>query len=145
MDFVRCAIVVSMLCTVPRAALARIDPCALITNAEAGQALGERVKHRPFGPSECLYDAVASESVRSLSVRLITPDDFALPVYDAKPAGGIGDKAKWATSGSAAALYVLKGSNALLINVQPEAMKGNVLLKFQPALTRLGKLAASRM
>ncbi len=62
-----------------------------------------------------------------------------------KPAGGIGDKAAWVTSTTAASLYVLKGSNAILIDVRPEAMKGDVLLKFQPALTRLGKLAASRM
>lgn len=133
------------------AATARItDPCKLLTEAEASEAIGAKL-----GPgvlknlgvvTRCAYSNRAQEQELWLDVQnstAVVSDPVLFDSLghgpDSKWINGIGDQAVWAHSQYATFLYVLKGGNMVAMGL-PRTMA-----TVTPAVEKAAKLVATRM
>ncbi len=126
-----------------------VDPCALLTKAEAEAALGEQVKEpeftdtkNPLGQKLCLYSPVSEKAKRFIQLSVVQNEGMGKSLRDqgynveqlyeetknnltdAKPVSGIGDGAFWGTNG----LHVLKGNFYLNISVGNTSIPQNLEL-----------------
>jgi len=126
-----------------------IDPCTLLTKAEAEAALGEQVKEpeftdtkNPLGQKLCLYSPVSENTGRFIQIGLVQNEGMGKNLRDqgynveqlytetkknltdAKPVSGIGDEAFWGTNG----LHILKGNVYLNISVGNSSKPENLEL-----------------
>ncbi len=98
------------------------DPCSLLTQFEATEALGQRVVQAAApAPTYCRYATPESaNSATALSVTFGIDDDVAsydkfVQREDAAAIAGLGDRAVWNTNGSS--VVVVKGKRRLVLSV----------------------------
>ena len=129
------------------AAPAAVDPCALVTKAEADQALGgDATQERPneANPSPrlatCRYTAARGQGLAVLVVMVRTgySDVEARTTFQGtrdlggtQPVAGLGDEAFWLAD----QLYVLAGTRQLTISGEVSRAQGEALAR--QALARL--------
>lgn len=125
----------------PAAAANNGDVCSLITQTEAGAAMGETaqpgIKGTDSGDASCrFYNATKSKNV---FISVIDPQMLdAYAKMGGKPVDGIGDKAVW-TSGS---IFFAKGSKALQVGLYLNPASLTTMDASEPALA---KAAAGRL
>lgn len=133
------------------AASARIaDPCKLLTQAEASEAVGAKLgagELRHFGTvNRCAFYDPTKEEKLWLDVQNETahvPDSQLFDSFahgpDVKMISGIGDRAIWDHSQIGTFLYVLKGETMVAIGL-PRTMA-----TMTPAVEKAARLIAGRM
>ncbi len=106
----------------PQAAKRANDPCSLLTQREATEALGQRVTQAaPPAPTYCRYATPASDNApTALSVTFGIDDDVAsydkfVTREDAAAVAGLGDRAVWNTNGNS--VVVVKGNRRLILTI----------------------------
>ncbi|HEY0396423.1 MAG TPA: hypothetical protein VGD01_18245 [Candidatus Elarobacter sp.] len=125
----------------PPAASAAVDPCKLVTTAEASAAMGTRslpgAPHKGRTGSSCRY--YSADHKMNVFVQAIGPGDLqGAGQLGGKNVSGIGDQAIWA-SGS---LFIRKGGNFAQVGLYRSA---GSMEHMDPQIVPLGKVAASRM
>ncbi len=95
------------------------DPCTFLTTAQVTAAMGTPVNDGTPGPKNCMWHATKANG--NVYITLRDRASFAAFKSQAQSAGhlvpapGLGDDAFFVAGKDSAALYVLKGSQALLI------------------------------
>lgn len=136
-----------------------INPCSLLTKAEAELALGEQVKEQELSDSRnvlgqkiCIYSAASSMRFIQLSIVQTSGMDKVMKeqgytsamlykdtesmMTSPQPISGIGDQAFWGTPG----LHVLKGETYLTISVGNTDLAENLELAKKIAQKVIQKL-----
>jgi hypothetical protein len=125
------------------------DPCKLLTQAEASEAVGTRVgagELRHFGSIDrCSFPDAAKDQKLWLDVQTASatvPDSALFDSFthgpDVKMVSGIGDQAIWNASQIGTFLYILKGGNMV-------AMGLGKMPTMTPSVEKAAKVIASRM
>jgi len=124
------------------------DPCTFLTTAQVTTAIGTPVNDGTPGPKNCIWHATKGNGNVYLTLRdsaaYSTFKSQAQAVGNMKPVPGLGDDAFFlAESGSSSAtLYVLKGSQVLLIMARVTGNTGeqNQAIERAIAAQAVGKL-----
>lgn len=124
-------------------ALAAPDPCKLVSQGEAGNAMGESAKpaiRSTFhnNPSCRYYNASKTKNVFLVNVGSA---EFARAKQfrgSPMPVPGVGDEAFWKFG----SLFVRRGANYEQVGLY---LNGNSMKQMEPGVQALGKLAAGRM
>jgi hypothetical protein len=122
------------------------DPCTFLTTAQVTTAMGIPVNDGTPGPKNCVWHAIKSNSNLYLTLRDgATYSTFKSQVQatgHASPVTGIGDDAFFMAGGESSALYVLKGSQILLIiaRVAGNTVAQNQAIEKAIATQAIGKL-----
>lgn len=144
-----------------QAAQGLVDPCKLLTKAEAEPALGEQVKDpvlkdtkNPLGQKMCLYLPMAEKSDKFIQIAVVQNEGMRKELRDqgynveqlyketknnlpdAMPVPGIGDEAFWGTNG----LHTLRGNVYLNISVGNTSKPENLELAKRVAEKVIGRL-----
>jgi hypothetical protein len=122
------------------------DPCTFLTTAQVTAAMGIPVNDGTPGPKNCVWHAIKSNSNLYLTLR----DGATYPTFKsqvqatghASPVTGIGDDAFFMAGQESSALYVLKGSQVLLIiaRVAGNTLAQNQAIEKAIATQAIGKL-----
>ncbi|HSY69263.1 MAG TPA: hypothetical protein VK813_11505, partial [Edaphobacter sp.] len=95
------------------------DPCTFLTTAQVTAAMGTPVNDGTPGPKNCIWHATKRDGNVYITLRdsasFATFKSQAQSAGHLVPASGLGDDAFFVTGKDSAALYVLKGSQVLLI------------------------------
>jgi hypothetical protein len=125
----------------PPAASAAVDPCKLVTTAEASTAMGASSLpgklHKGRAGSSCRY--YSPDHKMNVFVQAIGPADMqGASQLGGKNVSGIGDQAVWA----AGSLFIRKGGNFAQVGLYRTA---GSMEHMDPQIIPLAKAAASRM
>ena len=122
------------------------DPCTFLTTAQVTAAMGIPVNDGTPGPKNCIWHAIKSNSNLYMTLRdSATYSTFKAQVQalgHASPVTGIGDDAFFMGDEKSSALYVLKGSQVLLIiaRVAGNTVAQNQAIEKAIASQAIGKL-----
>jgi hypothetical protein len=119
------------------------DPCKLMTQDEASSVMGKKV-----GPGELTHPGpkprcrFVTSTFQEIFIDVSDPPFVAGLLQDGTVAvsvPGIGDKAAWHHDQYSSALFIVKGSNAVVLGLP------STIATMTPAVEKEAKLIASRM
>jgi hypothetical protein len=125
-------------------AVARPNPCKLVSRAEAARAMGEAsspaIVSTFRGNASCRYYNAAK--TKNVFLRNVSFPEFASAKLSRSgkpvPVPGVGDEAFWMLG----SLFVRKAGNYEQVSLY---LSANSTIRMEPGLPSLSKLAASRM
>jgi hypothetical protein len=95
-----------------------VDPCSLLTTAQAAAALGVPDVNAGPGPNRCIWTPKKyKQGAGDLTVQIEGANDSAKMMHLGTAVSGVGDEAIQTVVGTAAVLHVRKGSTWFVVNV----------------------------
>ena len=94
-----------------------VDPCSLLTTAQAAAALGVPDAKAAPGPNRCIWTPKNGQGAGELTVQIEGANNGAKMLHQGTAVGGVGDEAIQTVVGPAAVLHVKKGSTWFVVNV----------------------------
>jgi hypothetical protein len=139
MAFAGCVVFASVMLS-GRAAWA-VDPCSLLTPAQAATALGVPDVNAGAGPNRCIWTPKKyAQGAGQLTVQIEGANDGAKMTGQGTAVSGLGDEAIQTVVGNGAVLHVRKGNTWFVVNVHGVPLAQATKMEQTVAQEIVGKL-----